>query len=38
MKRFKVVQCIKIDSYALFMAAVFPKDQKQTEPDHEKKT
>ena len=36
MKGFKVVRCIKIDSYALFMAAVFPKDQKKTEPDHEK--
>ena len=36
MKGFKEVQCIKIDSYALFMAAVFPKDQKKTEPDHEK--
>ena len=29
MKGFKVVQCIEIDSYALFMAAVFPKDQKK---------
>ena len=36
MKGFKVVQCIEIDSYVLFMAAVFPKDQKKTEPDHEK--
>ena len=38
MKGFKVVQCIKIESfyiYALFMAAVCPKDQKKTEPDHE---
>ena len=26
-KGFKVVQCIEIDSYALFMAAGFPKDQ-----------
>ena len=31
MKGFKVhvVQCIKIDSYALFMVAVCPKDQKK---------
>ena len=40
MKGCKVVQCIKIDSfdnnYALFMAAVCPKVQKKTEPDHEK--
>ena len=38
MKGFKEVQCIKIDSfyiYALFMAAVCPKDQKKTDPDHE---
>ena len=33
---FKVVQCIKINSYSLFIAAVFPKDQKKTEPGHEK--
>ena len=36
MKGFKVVQCIEIDSYALFMAAGFPKDQKEKQPDHEK--
>ena len=37
MKGFEVVQCIEIDSYALFMAAGFPiKTRKKTEPDHEK--
>ena len=38
MKGFKVVQCITliVSIYALFMAAVCPKDQKKTEPDHAK--
>ena len=35
MKGYYVLKLI-VSIYALFMAAVCPKDQKKTEPDHEK--